>query len=558
MFFGTGKSERQGDCRVKADTGPEERMNLSLVFNWIDRAFAWAWTTSMHSVALILIALIIVMVGRRLEPRVKFILGLLVLIRLAMPSVPESRFSLDHIWLSTGLMPPTAVIQTEVTTHAGTEVQAAETKARVPDRLGGQLKPTVRILALAWTAGVVGLMIAAIWRDRCYRRWFKRQPVVTDARLCGLLEDCRGQLGVKRRLVIVRSPRLSTPAVFGWRHPALILPKGIEQLLDDQELRMVFLHELVHVKRNDAVLNWIMIGVRAVHWFNPLVWLTADQLRADRELLCDHLVLSGLRPEERHAYGATLIKLVDRISTAGLEPSLAAVASSKQHIKERIIMITQFKKPNRLSLATAAVALIGLCLVTFTQASAEDEATNNSPPRSAPEIRELKPRRPKPALADIGEKDRMRKTEEVEVAADYEKQIRELQLAADQSRKRIAEERQRLAEIKQECGRLMKLSQQQTAAVMAKEAQNADAFDKLAMEDSSSDPTITTKEKMLKADKRTVVRHRTSGVSAPVKHTEEVTSLTTVTNEGKVYSVDAEAHVIKMKPQKRESESAQP
>ncbi len=111
--------------------------------------------------------------------------------------------------------------------------------------------------------------------------------------------------------------------------------------LDDRELRMIFLHELTHVKRADILLNWIIVFVSSLHWFNPLAWLAMRRLRADRELVCDAMVMSRLAADERRAYGNTLIKLLDDFSGAGFCPSLAPVINRKHQIERRIIMIAQ-------------------------------------------------------------------------------------------------------------------------------------------------------------------------------------------------------------------------
>src|SRR6267143_977356 len=147
-------------------------------------------------------------------------------------------------------------------------------------------------------------------------------------------------MGVRRRITAVIAPQLGTPAVFGYRKPRLLIPETALRKLDDRELRMIFLHELAHVKRGDVLL----------HWFNPLVWLALRRLRADRELVCDALVMSRLSADERRAYGNTLVKLLDDFSAAGFCPSLAPVINHKHEIKRRVIMIAQFKPASRIAL----------------------------------------------------------------------------------------------------------------------------------------------------------------------------------------------------------------
>jgi hypothetical protein len=130
----------------------------------------------------------------------------------------------------------------------------------------------------------------------------------------------------------------------------------------------------VHVKRRDVLLNWLLIGVQALHWFNPAVWLALRRLRADRELVCDAAVLALLKPAERHAYGSTLIKLAEQLPQVGrspLAPGLVPILSHKPEIERRITMIAKHKPTRRaVTLASAVLTLIMLAL-TFTRAAGQ-------------------------------------------------------------------------------------------------------------------------------------------------------------------------------------------
>ena len=54
---------------------------------------------------------------------------------------------------------------------------------------------------------------------------------------------------------------LKTPALFGIWRPCLIVPAEMLRGLDRRELRLIFLHELIHLKNGDIAANWLMILV---------------------------------------------------------------------------------------------------------------------------------------------------------------------------------------------------------------------------------------------------------------------------------------------------------
>ena len=51
--------------------------------------------------------------------------------------------------------------------------------------------------------------------------------------------------------------------------PGIVLPARLMESLSDDELRLVLLHELIHVRRRDAFFDLAACVVTAVHWFHP-------------------------------------------------------------------------------------------------------------------------------------------------------------------------------------------------------------------------------------------------------------------------------------------------
>jgi len=166
---------------------------------------------------------------------------------------------------------------------------------------------------------------------------------------------------------------------------------------------MIFLHELAHVKRGDVLLNWVIIFVRSLHWFNPLVWLALSRLRADRELVCDAMVMSRLADDERRVYGNTLIKLLDDFSGAGFCPSLAPVINHKHEIKRRVTMIAQFKPAGRVAVLLSAAIVVALCCFTFTRAAEKrgESSSNNQSRRSKTKQEDTDKRSSAPELLEM-------------------------------------------------------------------------------------------------------------------------------------------------------------
>lgn len=162
---------------------------------------------------------------------------------------------------------------------------------------------TLLLLRLAWGAG------------RLHRLERNLQPGT-----CDLLGQVAQEMKLKRTPRLLIGTENAVPMVWGVWLPRLLLPHGFETW-SPEKLRGVLLHELAHLKRRDPLALWTAQWVKALHWFNPLAWLTLRQLRADQERACDDTVLRhGVRPSDYAQH------LLDLSRHARLAPGLSLCA----------------------------------------------------------------------------------------------------------------------------------------------------------------------------------------------------------------------------------------
>ncbi|MAT15716.1 MAG: hypothetical protein CMJ46_10670 [Planctomyces sp.] len=115
----------------------------------------------------------------------------------------------------------------------------------------------------------------------------------------------------------------------GLVRPQILLPEDITEL-DDEQIRMILLHELMHIKRFDLVLHWVLLLIKSVQWWNPFFWLAAARYRSLNEQSCDQAVIGILSRsnEERrinaHRYAELLVTMAARIKRPGWRLSLPA------------------------------------------------------------------------------------------------------------------------------------------------------------------------------------------------------------------------------------------
>lgn len=167
-----------------------------------------------------------------------------------------------------------------------------------------------QLLFCLWLAGAAGLTLwhlASHWRFRRYlRRW---ADPVEDTSALAQLETQKTRLGLKASVSLAVCTGVDSPMLAGLFHPVILLPRapgagGLE------ELSLVLLHELCHLRRRDILYKALLYAAGAFHWFNPLVWVMVRQGVRDMELCCDDDVSALLTDQERKHYAQTILSAI--------------------------------------------------------------------------------------------------------------------------------------------------------------------------------------------------------------------------------------------------------
>ncbi|MFL5483716.1 MAG: M56 family metallopeptidase [Gemmatimonadaceae bacterium] len=151
-------------------------------------------------------------------------------------------------------------------------------------------------LIALWLAGVVLVGFRFVRQVLAARRLVRGATAAKHALLRDILAQARASLEIQRDVAVLHSTQIDIPLATGILRPVILLPASVSEW-SAEELRIVLLHELAHVRRADIVARVAAMCVCAIHWFNPLVWLLGNLSTRDAELAADDLVLSaGVRP----------------------------------------------------------------------------------------------------------------------------------------------------------------------------------------------------------------------------------------------------------------------
>ncbi|MDB4798710.1 carboxypeptidase regulatory-like domain-containing protein [Verrucomicrobia bacterium] len=251
---------------------------------------------------------------------------------------------------------------------------------------------------MAWALGVSLLLFKLVRSWFHYSSIVQRAKRVEDQVLKALVPKCASLLGLKRKIPVIETNEISTPAIFGVLRPKLLLPVGTKEKYTRQELQHIVLHELAHMKRLDPIWNLWATLIQIIHWPNPAVWYAVARQRGDRELATDFLALKSMGTQQPKEYGKTILKALESVSRQRVIPGLIGIAEDRRGLKRRFSMIASFQVSRRYSLIILSAVMLPLILIGLTDPKTavppvkdkEISSSNETPiqPTSSPQLEE--------------------------------------------------------------------------------------------------------------------------------------------------------------------------
>jgi beta-lactamase regulating signal transducer with metallopeptidase domain len=160
-------------------------------------------------------------------------------------------------------------------------------------------------VVMVWLVGALIGAAKLCWSFGRVRRMQRRALTAVPRDFARLVDTLADRLDLTSQFQLGISEQINGPALVGHLRPMLLFPVAVINQLSVEEVEVVILHELAHLKRKDHWWNLLQCLLEVVFYYHPIIWWIGARIREEREHCCDDLVLSA--GSDQITYAKTLL-----------------------------------------------------------------------------------------------------------------------------------------------------------------------------------------------------------------------------------------------------------
>lgn len=203
--------------------------------------------------------------------------------------------------------------------------------------LGTKISPYLPMIAIAWFIGAFLFSIAMIFGFWQLRQLQKHQVQPADPIWQKRFEQLCQQMNIRRPIEFLLSESIPEPITFHFLKPVVLAPVSIFSGLTTDQIELLLLHELAHIRRNDFLVNTLQTIIEVLFFYHPAIWWLSAKIREEREHCCDDLVLKIQNNPQLYAEALTQLH---HIFNHPLKTKLIMSAKGNQsHFSKRIFRL---------------------------------------------------------------------------------------------------------------------------------------------------------------------------------------------------------------------------
>lgn len=217
----------------------------------------------------------------------------------------------------------------------------------------------INIISIVWLIGAVIIIIYYAYFQFIF--YFKLTSSIQTNRnnnLQKLLNTQARAKGISKNIKVNVVNGIPSPLIIGILKNTIVIPSNN---YTEKELKFIFNHEIIHIKRKDNLLKLLMIFALALHWFNPFVYILRKFFYEQCELSCDEQVIKNIEIMEVKEYALLLLNSIKYKNNLRISAMSSELTSKKINITKRRIesMLNLKTKKKGTLIATMSLLVIG-------------------------------------------------------------------------------------------------------------------------------------------------------------------------------------------------------
>jgi len=186
-------------------------------------------------------------------------------------------------------------------------------------------------------AGVAAFLLFRLALGFIGLRRLVRDSDIPPVRSVKLFEDLTR--GWRRQPAFRVSKRIRSPISFGLLRPVILVPGWLCHQEAEDKLKWILVHELTHLKRNDAWGGMLASLAQSLYFYQPCFWWIKHQVRLCQEYVADAAAAALSSSEDYADYLLLLSSKAPQRLPAGA--GVSGVLGNSSDLRRRIAMLLQ-------------------------------------------------------------------------------------------------------------------------------------------------------------------------------------------------------------------------
>ena len=147
-------------------------------------------------------------------------------------------------------------------------------------------------ITFIWLFGIILYGFRMLFDYRACQHLKNKHLTNTPEKWQKVCESLAQKIGIKSNIELRISVIAMTPCVIGYLRPVVLLPMKILLGMNQQQIEMILLHELAHIRRQDYLVGLLQTLIKAFFFFNPFLHWISSQMDKEREHACDDIAVA--------------------------------------------------------------------------------------------------------------------------------------------------------------------------------------------------------------------------------------------------------------------------